>query len=123
MKKIMLVDDNKDIRRSVQEILERDGYQVVLAKDGDECLQLVRKEKPDLILLDLLMPGIPAIKLIPKLKDIKIIIFSVVTLGEKNVVENGQMFPQKSDHSNLVGYINKPFDLKDLLAKIKKALN
>jgi CheY-like chemotaxis protein len=122
MAKIMVVDDDEDIRLSVRSILEATGYQVVLARDGDECLRLVKKEKPDLILMDLLMNGTPVKEILPKLKNIKVIIFSVILLAEKNVSETGDPIPRVKDHPNIVDYINKPFELKDLLSKIKKAL-
>jgi CheY-like chemotaxis protein len=122
MAKIMIADDEQDIRESVKLILEVRGYKVILAKDGDECLQLAKKEKPDLILLDILMPGIPVNLIVPKLKGIKIIFFSVVTLFEKKVIETGENVPDKSEYPNVVDYIRKPFELEDLLSKIKKAL-
>ena len=55
-KTILVVDDEPDIRQSVKTILEVNGYGVVTAVDGDDCLQKVSEYKPDLILLDIMMP-------------------------------------------------------------------
>jgi CheY-like chemotaxis protein len=122
MAKIMIVDDEEDIRVSVKSILEAKGYKVVLAENGDQCLQLVEKEKPDLILTDILMPGTPINEILPKLNKFKVIMFSVVTLDERKVSETGKKIPHSNDYPNVVGYIQKPFELKDLLSKIKNAL-
>jgi CheY-like chemotaxis protein len=123
MAKIMTVDDEEDIRSVVRSVLEPRGYEVSEARDGDECLQLVKTEKPDLILMDLLMPGTPVNDILPKLKDIKVIIFSVVAPGEKYISETGKIHPSKLDFPNIVGIINKPVDINELLSKIKKALS
>lgn len=56
-KKIMVVDDNEDIIYMLRIVLERDGYKVVGATSGEECLQRITNERPDLILLDIMMPG------------------------------------------------------------------
>jgi CheY-like chemotaxis protein len=122
MAKIMVVDDEKDIRLSVKSILRSQGYQVVLASNADECLKLVKKEKPDLILMDILMPGTSVNDILPKLNKFKIIIFSVVSLAEKKVVETGRAVPHSVEHDNVVDYLSKPFSMKDLLSKVKNAL-
>ena len=58
-KKIMVVDDNPDILKSVREIFEKEGYAVTCVNSGNECLELLdNSEKPDLILLDIMMPDI-----------------------------------------------------------------
>jgi CheY-like chemotaxis protein len=123
MKKIMVVDDDEDIRHVVKDLLESKGYNVVAVSDGDGCIQMVKKEKPDLILLDILMPGLPVDQLLPKIKDYKVVIFSVVQLNEKKVSETGKKIPSPLDNHNVIGYISKPFSVQKLLATVKKALN
>jgi DNA-binding NtrC family response regulator len=122
MKKIMIVDDEEDIRMSSQRILEAKGYDVVVAEDGDECLQIIEKEKPDLVLLDILMPGNPVQEVLKKIKKFKVIIFSVVTLAEGKISESGQKIPTSADFPNVVDYIQKPFTMSIFLKKIEKAL-
>ena len=73
-KTIMIVDDEPDIKETVKTILEKDGYTVITAINGDDCLkQLETGLKPDLILMDIMMPGTPVREIIPKIKGIKII--------------------------------------------------
>ena len=64
-KKIMVVDDEPDIRATVKTVLEKNGYKVVTAVDGDDCLKKLKKEKPDLILMDIMMPGTPVREVVP----------------------------------------------------------
>ena len=111
----MIVDDEEDIRVTVKSILEREGYEVVTAINGDDCLKEVKKKKPDLILMDIMMPGTPVREVIPKLKEIKVVYFSVVRTSE---AEKENLMKSK----NIVGFIQKPFDIKDLILKVKKIL-
>ena len=71
-KKIMVVDDEADIRSSVKTILEKEGYEVITAVNGDDCLKKLEKGKPDLILLDIMMPGTPVREIVKKIKEVKI---------------------------------------------------
>ena len=79
MKKILIVDDEKDILEFLGYNLRKEGYEVIEAKTGDEALQLVKNNTPDLIILDVMMPGIDGIETcqrmreMPKLKDTLII--------------------------------------------------
>lgn len=81
-KTIMVVDDEPDVRDSVRTILEMNGYRVITAVDGDDCLKKVREVKPDLILLDIMMPGIPIDKVVKQIRDIKIAFMSVVRISD-----------------------------------------
>lgn len=97
MKKIMVVDDNPDLRFAVKLILDDEGYDTVLALDGDDCLEKLKNMtiKPDLILLDVMMPG---------------------TLVAEVVKQIEGMLLQK----NVVDFIPKPFVRDELLEKVKK---
>jgi DNA-binding response OmpR family regulator len=112
-KTIMIVDDESDIRQSVKIILEKNGYSVVLAVDGNDCLRKLKNEKPDLILLDIMMPGTPVKEIVKKITDVKIAYLSVVRTSE---AEREDLLGQK----NIVDFIQKPFDIDDLLKKVKK---
>jgi DNA-binding NtrC family response regulator len=122
MAKVMVVDDEKDIRISSQRILESKGYDVVVAKNGDECLKIIEKEKPDLVLLDILMPGTPVHVVLKKIKKFRVIMFSVVTLGEGKIAESGKNVPTNVNFPNIVDYLQKPFTMSSFLKKIEKAL-
>jgi len=112
-KTIMIVDDEADNRTTVKTALEKNGYEVVTAVNGDDCLEKLKTEKPDLILMDIMMPGTPVKDIVSKIKDVKIAYLSVVRTSE---AEREVLLKAK----NVVDFINKPFDLDDLLAKVKK---
>jgi CheY-like chemotaxis protein len=123
MQKILVVDDEDDIREVITQILKSHGYDVVVAKNADECLKQAKKEKPDLILLDILMPGTSVNDILPKLIDIKVIIFSVIQIKEQYVAETGRKYPTKQLFSNIVDTIHKPIKSDVLISKIKKVLS
>lgn len=119
-KLIMVTDDEEDIRELLKAILENGGYDVVTADDGQDCLNQLKKTKPDLILLDMMMPGISGrevaeqIRKNPDTKNIKIIFVTVARFSElgKDILNK----------LNVSDYITKPFDNDDILARIKKIL-
>lgn len=114
-KNIMIVDDEPHIRESVKMILEKNGYTTTLAVSGDDCLKKLEKGKPDLILMDIMMPGTPVKDVIKKIKGVKIIFVSVVRTSE---AEKGLL----KGASNVLGFVQKPFDIKDLLKKVNAAV-
>jgi DNA-binding response OmpR family regulator len=114
-KTILVVDDEQDIRDSVKLILEKNGYKVESAVDGDDCLKKVSKLKPDLILLDIMMPGLPVDEVIKKIKDIKIAFMSVVRISEAR--KKGLC---KQD--NIVDFFQKPFNVSDLIDRVRLIL-
>jgi len=112
MKTILVVDDEPDVRDSVKIILEKKGYRVITAIDGEDCLNVLREEKPDLILLDIMMPGMPVINVIKEIKNIKIAFLSVVRTSE---AERQNLLNQE----NIVDFIQKPFDVEDLIKRVE----
>lgn len=114
-KTIMIVDDQPDIRTTVKTLLEKNGYRVVTAVNGNDCLEKLKKMIPDLILLDIMMPGMPAKTVVEKIKKPKIIFFSVVRTSEaekENLLKN----------PIVVDFIQKPFKINEFLGIIKKNL-
>ena len=116
MKKILVVDDEPDVRETVKIILEQRGYEVVMAADGDECIKRLHEEKPDLILLDIMMPGMPIVDVVEQIKDTNIAFMSVVRISEAR--KKGLC---KQD--NVVDFIQKPFDVLDLVKRVDLILN
>jgi len=111
VKKVMIVDDEEDIRESVKQILEPEGYELQTAIDGDDALKKIPEFKPDLVLLDIMMPGTPVNEIIEKIKE-KVAFCSVVKMTEA----------EKEDllNKNVVGFIQKPFGVKELVKKVKE---
>lgn len=110
----MIVEDEPDISTPVKEVLERNGYRVVIAVSAEDCLKKVRAgENPDLILMDIIMPGTPVRKVVPKLGKIKIAYLSAVRISE---AEKADLMRNK----NIVGFIQKPFVLSELLKRVNK---
>jgi DNA-binding response OmpR family regulator len=120
-KKILVVEDELDIRNLVKMILEKNGYQVILARNGLEALREAIIELPDLILLDVVMPaksGWEVCKILKsqdRTKHIPIIILTVLslTLGD----ENSRRY---AGEAGADGYVPKPFTANELLSEVKK---
>ena len=115
MTKIMVVDDEPDNVETVRMLIEREGYEIVEARNGDECLEKVKKMdvKPDLILMDVMMPETPVKKVVDQLKGLKVAYLTVVRTSE---AEKEDLLGSK----NVVDFIQKPFDIDDLVKKVKK---
>ena len=118
-KKILLVDDARTSLMMEQMILSRGTYDFVTAKDGQEAIDLAVTERPDLILMDIVMPkmdGLEACKQLRGRDDTKNIpIIMVTTRGEKNSIEKG--FECGCDD-----YVSKPINSLELLSKVRKYL-
>jgi len=112
MKTILVVDDEPDVRDTIKIILEKKGYRVITAIDRGDCLDILREEKPDLILLDIMMPGMPVREVIREIKNIKIAFLSVVRTSE---AEKQDLLSQE----NIVDFIQKPFDIEDLIKRVE----
>jgi DNA-binding response OmpR family regulator len=119
-KKILIVDDEHDFVDLVKLRLENNNYQVLTAYDGEEALNIAAQEKPDLVLLDILMPKIDGIKVCQKLKNNPLTAgIAVVVLTAKDRPEDIKIAKQAGSDE----YIVKPFDDQTLLFSIKQLLN
>lgn len=114
--KIMHVDDDADTRKAVKKILEKEGYKTVAIGSARACLSKLKKERPDLILLDMMLPGISGWDLFQKIKKIrpksKVAFLSIIPFPE----EKRQEFMK----SGVVDYIMKPFSAEELSRRTKK---
>jgi two-component system sensor histidine kinase/response regulator len=117
-KKILVVDDDADIVELTKTILELDGFDVLTAFSGGECLQLLEKENVDLVLLDIMMPEISGWDVAAKMKENplwdEIPIVFLTAKGDTMSIGMGGMASED--------YIVKPFDKDALLYRIKKIL-
>ena len=109
MKTIAIIDDDIHIGNMLAELLEKENYNILRAYSGTEALYLLSEKKPDLVLLDLMLPGLPGEEVLPKIKGIPVIVISAkVDVDSKiNLLLSGA-----------VDYLTKPFDTKELLARI-----
>ena len=113
MKHILIVDDDIHINKMLDEVLVHERYMVSHAYSGTEALLFLADTKPDLILLDLMLPGLSGEELLPQISDIPIIVMSAkVDVEDKVSLLLG----------GAVDYVTKPFDTKELLARITVAL-
>ncbi|WP_457551740.1 response regulator [Desulfobacula sp.] len=127
-KKVLVVDDDPDVRSFVVTVLEENQYIPLVAQDGVEGMEMILKEKPDLVILDVLMPRGSGIRLYRKLKtdealnQIPVIMFTGIALrsflkSQKVLDEfNGGEVPKPDI------YLEKPIEPEDLAAAIKKKL-
>jgi DNA-binding response OmpR family regulator len=112
----MVVDDEPDIRKSVKLILEVNGYKVVTATDGDDCLKKLKTITPDLILLDIMMPGTPVDEIVKQIPNINIAFMSVVRISDAR--KRGLCIQE-----NIVDFFQKPFNVSDLVERVSLILN
>ena len=93
MKKILVIEDDKFLRELISQKLVKEGYNVIEAIDGEKGVEMVKKEHPDLVLLDLILPGIDGFEVLSRIKSdselsqIPVIILS--NLGQRDDVERG----------------------------------
>ena len=119
-KTIIIVDDEPNLRELVKGIMELEGYRVITAEDGKRGLEAIEAHKPDLVLLDMMMPGMTGrevcqkIRATPKIADTKVIFLTVAKFSEmgKGMLKDMQV----------IDYITKPFDNANLVERVKKAL-
>ncbi len=120
MVKILIVDDEPEIVRMTGMMLEKVGYEMVGANDSTECFERLKEERPDLILMDVMMPGddgwvtCKKIKENEKTKDIPVAMFTV--RSSEDSVERSFKYSHADAH------INKPFQMKELLDTVKGIL-
>ncbi len=113
---ILVIDDEKDILKLLQYNLEKEGYQVLLSKTGEEGLELARNKRPDLIILDLLLPGIDGLEVCKLLKAQNATNHTPVLMLTAKSTETDQIVGLELGASD---YIVKPFSVKVVLARVK----
>lgn len=109
MQTILIIDDDIAIGNLEQEVLEQAGYFVERAYSGTEALLLLKENRPNLILLDLMLPGLSGEEILPQIQEIPVIVVSAKAGVDDKV---GLLM------GGAVDYLTKPFDTKELLARI-----
>nr|MBC7245889.1 response regulator transcription factor [Chloroflexota bacterium] len=118
-KRILVVDDHVEVANLCKRALLSEGYQVSVAYNGVEALQCAERERPDLVILDILMPGIDGIELCkslratPGLSDLPILFLT----GKQDITDKAVAFYAGADD-----YLTKPFDVRELLMRVRALL-
>jgi DNA-binding response OmpR family regulator len=114
--KIVLVDDEPEILTLVRDYLTRDGFNVITALNGLEGIQIIEKEKPDLVLLDWMLPGMSGLEMCKRLRETSTIPIIMLTAKSEEIDRVLGLEFGADD------YIVKPFSLRELAARIKTVL-
>lgn len=120
MKMILLIDDNLQIRENFTEFLEMSGYKIILAENGESGIELAKLFLPDLIICDVLMPGMngyEVLRIVLNTPELLGIPFIFSTSNSENVDQKEAM------HLGANDYIVKPFEMESLIKKIEKSIN
>lgn len=117
-KTILVVDDEASIRASLRGILEDEGYRLLLAEDGGKALDMVQGEMPDLVLLDIWMPGIDGIEVLQRLKSVHPALLVIMMSGH-GTIETAV----RSTKMGAYDFIEKPLSLEKLILTIQNAFD
>jgi DNA-binding response OmpR family regulator len=119
MRRILVVDDEPELREQVKARLEHMGYAVLTASDGEEAIAVARREKPDLILLDVLMPKLNGYQVCRELKSHPETQATPVLMLTAKAQEGDRFWGQKTGADD---YITKPFTMGILVQKVQQYL-
>lgn len=115
--KILIVDDQYGIRILLNEVFQKEGYQTFLAASGFQALEIVEKHSPDLVLLDMKIPGMDGIEILKRMrvvdKDIRVIIMTAY--GELDMI-------QEAKDLGALTHFAKPFDIDEIRGAVRKYL-
>ena len=117
MKKIVLIEDDADLYSLVQYNLEKEGFQVVGSQTGKGALELCRRERPDLVILDIMLPGMDGLEVCRRLRSNGTRIPILLLTARVNVDDRITGLDSGADD-----YLTKPFDLAILIARIRGLL-
>ncbi len=119
MAKILLVEDDTIQIELIRKHLEPIGYVIFVARNGEEGIRLAQKEKPDLILMDMIMPGMHGLEATIKLKE-NPLTESIPIMAL--TIMSSPKFVQECYRAGIVGYLKKPFDLRVLLESVERVV-
>ncbi|WP_423129100.1 sigma-54-dependent transcriptional regulator [Gaoshiqia sp. Z1-71] len=118
MSKILVIDDERSIRNTLKDILEYEQYQVDLAEDGNQGLELIRKNEYDIVLCDIKMPGMDGLEVLGKVQELSLDAPVVMISGHGNIDT-----AVESIKKGAFDFIEKPLDLNRLLITIRNAMD
>jgi DNA-binding NtrC family response regulator len=112
MEKILIIDDDSDIQLVLSDIIKSEGYEVITAYNGEKALEKIREHSPDLVLLDIKLPGMDGMKVLEEIKKTNksLIVIMLTGYGEiKDAVQAMKM--------GAFNYITKPFENEEIATK------
>ena len=115
LKTVLIVDDEPMLRSIVREILQDEGYAVIEAADGRVILEMMARERPDLVLMDVMMPGVDGreayrqLRARPEHRDVPVVMMSAA-------IQFDGLDP------SIAGFVRKPFDITDLVALVARLI-
>jgi two-component system, sensor histidine kinase and response regulator len=116
---ILIVDDEHANQFLLQGLLSANGYETITATDGEECLKILEKNKPDLILLDIMMPRMSGIQVLQKINEIdELMLIPVIMVSAKTSTPD----IERALEMGAIDYIKKPFEEIELLARVKSGI-
>ena len=118
-KRVLLVDDDTEIVESMRTVLESRGYQILVARDGNQGLMMAEKDEPDLVVLDMMMPKRSGFLVLEKLRRSRPVPMKVIMI----TANEGSRHKAYAEMLGVDDYIRKPFAMDRLLASIDKLLS
>ena len=119
MSEILVVDDDRDVAQSIELSLRRRGYRVTLAHSGVEALKTLRRYRPDIVILDILMPGMSGLEVCRHLRTdpntVELPIIFLTARGQEQDRIDGL-------RAGADDYLSKPFNLEELILRVKAVL-
>lgn len=117
MVKILVVDDEESLLRLITHNLEREGYQTITATDGIKAMEILRQEHPDLLILDLMLPGINGLDICRRLRQEQYDIPILMLTARDEEIDKVLGLEMGADD-----YVTKPFGVRELMARVKAIL-
>jgi DNA-binding response OmpR family regulator len=117
MKKILIADDEPNIVISLEYLMQREGFDVSVARDGDEALAMIRELQPDLVLLDAMMPKLTGFEVLQQLREdgLGLKVLMLTAKGRDTDIEKGRALGADD-------YVVKPFSTRELVERVKQLL-
>jgi len=117
MAKILVVDDEEALLRLITHNLEREGYQTIAAADGLKAIEILRQERPDLLILDLMLPGISGLDICRRLRQEQYDVPILMLTARDEEIDKVLGLEMGADD-----YVTKPFGVRELMARVKAIL-
>jgi len=115
--KILVIDDEQGIRDLFIQALEEDDYEVLTVDNGEQGLEIIKNERPNVIFLDLKLPGIDGLEVLKRISDLEIKPIVIMITGHGTIAKAA-----KTMDLGAYDYIVKPFDIDDIIKLMKQAL-